>query len=176
MSANFLDVFGVRPLLGRTFTAEEDRRGGPCVAIISAELWKRRFAGDPRVAGRTATLDSNACTIVGVLPPGFEFPYSAVDVWLPRPSEWSALPSRFWSILLLKGFARLKPGVTIERAGAEAQVLHAQYVKSHQGFVSEEGSTMRLVRLQDRLIADLRPMLWMLLGAVTLVLLLPVPM
>jgi putative ABC transport system permease protein len=171
VSGNFLEVLGVHPILGRGFFSEEDRRGGPCVALISAGLWKRRFGGDPGLAGKKATLDATPCTIVGVLPFGFEFPFADVDVWVPRPSEWSALPERFWSILLLKAFGRLKPGVTLQQAAAEVQVLHAQYVASHEGFVSEQGSTLRMVWLKDRLLADLRPMLWMLLGAVALLLL-----
>jgi hypothetical protein len=60
--------------------------------MISRGLWQRRFGGDPSVAGRTATLDSTAYTIIGVLPDGFEFPFAGVDVWLTRPSEWSLLP------------------------------------------------------------------------------------
>jgi putative ABC transport system permease protein len=171
VSGNFLDVLGVHPVLGRSFQIDEDRRGAPCVAMISAGLWKRRFAGDPVIAGKTAMLDATACTIVGVLPAGFEFPFADVDVWVPRPSEWSALPERFWNIPLLKGFARLKSGVSLEQAGAEMQVLHAQYTASHVGMKWEEGSTMRTILLRDRLIADLRPMLWMLMGAVALVLL-----
>lgn len=167
VSGNFLEVLGVHPLLGRSFLEEEDRRGGPCVVLISAALWKRRFGGQAGVAGKTATVDSSACTIAGVLPDGFQFPFADVDVWEPRPSEWSGLPSRFWNIPLLKGFARLKPGVTLEQAGAELQVLHSHY----QGMIWEVGSTMRVVWLRDRLIADLRPMLWMLAGAVALVLL-----
>ena len=171
VSGNFLDVLGVHPILGRSFLVDEDRRGGPCVALISAGLWNRRFANDSAIAGRTAMLDATACTIVGVLPAGFEFPFADVDIWVPRPSEWSALPERFWNIPLLKGFARLKPGVTLEQAGAELQVLHAQYSTSHVGMKWEEGSTMRAISLRDRLISDLRPMLWMLMGAVALVLL-----
>ena len=81
------------------------------------------------------------------------------------------LAARYWDVLLLKGFARLNAGVTLEQASAEAQVLHAQYLKSHPGFAYEDGSTMRLTPLRERLIADVRPMLWMLLGAVGLVLL-----
>jgi len=171
VSGNFLDALGVHPILGRSFLIDEDRRGAACVAMISAGLWKRRFASDPAIAGKTAMLEASACTIVGVLPIGFEFPFADVDVWVPRPSEWSGLPERFWNIPLLKGFARLKRGITLEQAGAELQVLHAQYVASHTGMVWEEGSTMRVVGLRDRFISDLRPMLWMLMGAVALVLL-----
>ena len=68
VSANFLDVLGVQPALGRGFLRDEDTSGGPPVAMIGAELWKRRFSGDPLVAGKTATLDSIPYTIVGVLP------------------------------------------------------------------------------------------------------------
>ena len=70
VSANFLEVVGVRPILGRSFLAAEDAPGVPAVAMISAELWNRRFAAAPSVAGRTVTIDATSYTIVGVLPPG----------------------------------------------------------------------------------------------------------
>jgi hypothetical protein len=79
ISANFLDISGVRhvqPAWGRSFRAEEDQHGGPPVAMISSELWKRRFGADPHVAGKTATFDSTPYTIIGVRPPGFEFPFA----------------------------------------------------------------------------------------------------
>jgi hypothetical protein len=113
----------VQPALGRGFLRDEDTSGGPPVAMIGAELWKRRFGGDPLVAGKTATLDSIPYTIVGVLPRGFEFPFSGLDVWYPRPSEWSALPRRYWGVPLLKGFGRLKPQVSLEQARAELETL-----------------------------------------------------
>ena len=171
VSANFLDVLGTRPIVGRSFLASEDTRGGPDVAMISADLWRHRFASDPAIAGKTAKLDARVYTIVGVLPQGFEFPFAGVDVWLPRPSEWSSLPSRFWSIPLLNGVALLKPGATLEQAQAEMQVLHVQHVRSHPGLLTEKDGVMKVVWLKDRLIANVRTMLWMLLGAVTFVLL-----
>jgi predicted permease len=171
VSANFLEVLGIQPLLGRSFRPEEDQRGGPDVAMISSELWKRRFSSDPAVAGKIATLNAKLYTIVGVLPPGFEFPFSDVDVWLPRPSEWSALPPRFWGIPLLDGFARIKAGVTLEQAQAEMRILHSQYVQSHPSLFADKDAVMKVVWLKDRLVADVRTTLWMLLGAVTFVLL-----
>jgi hypothetical protein len=119
VSANFLDVLGLRPVLGRSFFPEEDKRGGPPVAMIGAALWKRRFNSDPEIAGKSATLDSTTYTIIGVLPDRFEFPFAAVDVWLTRPSEWSLLPPRYWGVAILTGFARLKPHITLEQARAE---------------------------------------------------------
>jgi predicted permease len=172
VSANFLDILGVPPAVGRSFRPEEDQRGGSPVAIISSGLWKRRFGGDPHVPGRTATFDSTAYTIIGVLPPGFEFPFSGVDVWFTRPSEWSQLPPRYWGIVsLLTGFGRLKPGVSLDQARAEMEVLNQQYMRAHPGNSTEMGATIHVVWLKDRLVANVRGMLWTLFGAVGFVLL-----
>ena len=172
VSANFLDILGVQPVLGRSFRAEEDQHGGTPVAMISSGLWKRRFGSDPGVAGRTATLDSTTYTVIGVLPPGFEFPFAGVDVWFTRPSEWSQLPPRYWGIVsILTGFARVKPQVTLEQARAEMEVLNQQYMRAHPGRDIETGATMRVVWLKDRLVTNVRGMLWTLFGAVGFVLL-----
>ena len=85
VSANFLGILGVEPLLGRSFLPEEDTPGGPPVAMISAEFWQRRFGGDPLVAGKTATMAATPYTIIGVLPAGFQFPFSGVDLWVTQP-------------------------------------------------------------------------------------------
>jgi putative ABC transport system permease protein len=169
VSANFLDILGVPPLLGRAFLQEEDQSGGRAVAMISSDLWQQRFARDPNIAGRVVTLDSTPTTIVGVLPAAFTFPFAGVDVWVPRPSEWSLLPPRFWGINLLMGFGRLKPGVTMDQARAEMTVLNQQFNQAHRGM--DMDSTMRVIWLKDRLVANVRWMLWMLFGAVGFVLL-----
>jgi predicted permease len=173
VSANFLSILGVEPILGRSFLPEEDTHGGRPVAMLSAELWKRRFGADPLVAGRTATLDATSYTIIGVLPAGFAFPFAGADAWVTRPSEWSALPSRYWSnVAILTGFARLKPQVSLEQARAELNVMHRQYTTAHPGVGSSDPSaSMRVVWLRDQLVANVRPMLWMLFGAVGFVLL-----
>ena len=171
VSANFLDILGVQPVLGRSFRSEEDQHGGPPVAMISSGLWGRRFGSDPGVAGRTATLDSTTYTVIGVLPPGFEFPFAGVDVWFTRPSEWSQLPPRFWGISILTGFARVKPQVSLEQARAEMEVLNQQYMRAHPANSMDVGTTMRVVWLKDRLVTNVRGMLWTLFGAVGFVLL-----
>ena len=171
VSANFLDILGVRPMLGRSFLPEEDKPGGRPVAMISERLWRLRFGGDPLIAGKTATLDSTPYTMIGVLPAGFEFPIAGVDVWVTKPSEWSILPSRYWGVPVLAGFGRLKPHVTLEQAGAEMEVLNRQYIRSHPANKFEEGATIRVVWLRDRLVSNVRTMLWLLLGAVGCVLL-----
>jgi putative ABC transport system permease protein len=81
VSANFLEILGVRPLLGRSFVSEDDVPHGPSVAMISASLWRRQFHSAQDVIGRTILLNATPCTIVGVLPPGFEFPFAGTDVW-----------------------------------------------------------------------------------------------
>jgi putative ABC transport system permease protein len=172
VSANFLEVLGVPPMLGRSFLAEEDRTGGRPVAMISRELWRRRFGEDPGAVGKQVTLEATGYTIIGVLPDGFEFPYADVDVWVTRPSEWSMLPPRYWGVPTLNGFGRLRAGVSIEQAGAEMTLLQRQYDSSHPGPMnSDRSSIMRVVLLKDRLVGDLRPMLWTLFGAVGFVLL-----
>ena len=94
VSANFLQILGVDPLLGRGFRAEEDLPGGTPVVMISAALWQRRFAGDPGVLGKTAALAGTPYTIIGVLPPRFSFPFPDLDVWMTAPSEWPLMPPK----------------------------------------------------------------------------------
>ena len=173
VSANFLSILGIQPVQGRTFLPEEDAPGGPPVAMISTDLWKRRFRGDPLAIGHAATLDSTSYTIIGVLPAGFEFPYTDVDVWVAKPSEWSALPARHWrTVTLLNGFARLKPEVSLEQARAEMQVLNQQYLLDKPDFGVEPGNMLSVVWLKERTAeACFRPTLWMLFGAVAFVLL-----
>ena len=171
VSGNFLDILGVQPILGRGFLSDEDRPGGPSVAMIGETLWRRRFDADRHITGRTVTLDAKPCTIVGVLPAGFAFPLKGVDVWMPRPSEWSVLAPRYWPwVNVLTGFARLKPGITLEQAAAEMEVLNRQYLLAHPGTRLAD-LTMRVDWMQDRLVANVRPMLWTLFGAVGFVLL-----
>jgi putative ABC transport system permease protein len=172
VSANFLDILGVPPALGRSFLPEEDHRGARPVAMISTALWKRKFGGDPRITEKAVTLNATSYSIIGVLPRGFEFPFAGVDVWVTRPSEWSLLPPRAWDSPTLSGFARLKPQVTLEQARAEMRVLYRQYVAAHPNRSNADpGLAMRTDLLKVRLTARARPMLWTLFGAVGLVLL-----
>jgi len=171
VSGNFLDVLGVRPVAGRSFVADEDRPGGPPVALISSSLWRRRFGGDPQIAGRTVTIDATPFTVIGVLPAGFAFPFEGTDVWVTRPWEWPWLPQRFWrNVTFLVGFARLQPHVTLEQAAAELNVLYSQYAAGNPTFLARR-STMRVARIQDQMVANVRLMLWTLFGAVACVLL-----
>ncbi|MGA8594645.1 MAG: ABC transporter permease, partial [Bryobacteraceae bacterium] len=169
VSGNFLNILGVRPVVGRGFRAGEDKPGGPAVAMISSELWQRRFSGDPTVSGKAVTLDSMPYTIIGVLPQGFQFPVPGVDVWVARPAEWSALPPRVWNIVpYLAGFARLKPGVSIEQARTEMNVLSSQFATPGFG---NNAPRLRIEWLKDQLVQNVRQTLWILFGAIGFVLL-----
>lgn len=173
VSANFSRILGTQPILGRSFLSEEDKPGGAPVVMISSELWRRRFNGDSQVIGKSATIDDVPHAIIGVLPAGFAFPVPDVDLWVTRPSEWSALPSGAWrTVGLLKGFARLKPHVTLEQARTEMEVLQRRYAAAHPNpNDADPRVTIDVVPLRDQMVGDVRPMLWMLFGAVGFLLL-----
>ena len=173
VSGNFLRILGVEPMLGRSFQPEEDAPGGPPVAMISAELWQRRFGSDPLIVGKTAPLAGTPHTIIGVLPPAFKFPFPAIDVWQTQPLEVIGMPtqSRLLSPILTI-YGRLKPEVDIEQATAELAVLNQQYSLAHPGMLdAKRSSTETVTPLKDQLVANVRSMLWMLFGAVGFVLL-----
>jgi putative ABC transport system permease protein len=172
VSANFLHILGIKPLLGRGFLPEEDRTGAPSVALISAAMWSRRFGRDASVLGKTIAINATPYTIIGVLPEGFEFPAAGADLWVARPAEFSEMAPQYWSRLtVLIGLARLKPHVTIEQARRELNVLNRQYIQAHPDMAdASPGVSVRAVFLQDQLVAKVRPMLWILFGAVGCVL------
>ncbi len=173
VSAGFLRILGVAPLLGRDFLATEDSAGGPPAVLISDQLWRRKFLGDPQILGKTLTLADGPCTIVGVLPPGFNFPFPGVSLWLTQPAEWPALPPKARALSpFLTLFGRLKPGVDLDQASAEAAVLRRRYALAHPTMLDARPNlSNRVVPLKDALVADVRSMLWMLFGAVAFVLL-----
>jgi len=173
VSASFLRILGVDPVLGRGFLPEEDAAGAAPVGMISTELWQRRFAGDPQIIGKAATLAATPYTVIGVLPPRFQFPYPDLDVWMTAPTEWPlmARASRALSPFLTV-FGRLKPGVNLQQANAEMKVIQHQYAMAHPTMLDAKlKSPEQVTPMKDELVADVRSMLWMLFGAVGFVLL-----
>ncbi len=169
VTGNFLSILGLAPLAGRTFTREEESPS-PAVAMISAALWRRRFASDPAILGGAVRLDGGPCTIVGILPDGFQFPQPDLDIW--RPWQPSALPlqSRLNSPILAV-FGRLKPALSLQQASAEMALINKQYALTHPGKLDAKPDRPEpVLRLKDQLVRDVRSMLWMLFGAVGLVL------
>ncbi len=174
VSWNFLDVLGISPLQGRSFLAEEDEAGAPAVVMISAELWQRQFGGDPGIVGRTITLAGAPCNVIGILPAGFQFPFGGTDVWVTRPVELSGIgtPQMRQISPILRLFGRLKPGIDIAHANAELTVLKRQYAAAHPGMLDGKLDTPEAWSpLKDQVVSEMGAKLWMLLGAVGLVLL-----
>jgi putative ABC transport system permease protein len=165
VSAQFFDVLGVRPALGRAITKEEDRPGSG-VVVISDRLWRRRFGADPTIVNRAITLQGVTTTVVGVMPPGFSFLDKAVDVWLPIGFRADArTPRGRW----LQVVGRLKPGVTLDAAQADMQRVAGELTRQFPDF--NTGWTARVVGLREQLTGDVRPALFVLLAAVGFVLL-----
>ena len=172
VSAGFLKVPGVQPMLGRSFQRGEDAAGGAPVAMISANLWERRFAADLHIIGKTAILASTAYTIIGVLPPGFAFPLPEVDIWMTAPSEEPLMDPRSRALSpYLTVFGRLKSGVSIQLANAEMKVIRHRYALAHPAMLDAKPKPVEVTAMREALVASVSSMLWMLLGAVTLVLL-----
>ena len=168
VSANLFTVLGIDPSLGRNFAPGEDEQGADPVVLISAELWRRKFGATTDVLGKLLTLDDRSYTIVGVLPAGFSL-YRGTDVYVPI-GQWNSPGLQDRSAGLgLRGIGRLKPGVTLAQAQADLdrvmRDLAAAYPEANRG----NGAT--LVPLKERLVGDVGPFLWMLMGAVAFVLL-----
>jgi putative ABC transport system permease protein len=165
VSAQFFPILGVRPALGRPFTVEEDQPRSR-VAVISDRLWRRRLGGDPNVLHRPITLQGVPHTVVGVMPPGFSFLDKSVDLWIPVGFTAEArTPRGRW----LQVVGRLRPGVTFERAQQEMQRVAGEMTTRFPDF--NTGWTARVVPLREQLTGDVRPALFVLLGAVAFVLL-----
>jgi predicted permease len=170
--AGFLPLFGITPVLGRNFSAEEDTPGGPRVAIISYNLWRGHYNGSTATLGRMINIDGKLVRIVGVLPKDFQFPtLETADIVEPMafdPSIQTKANGGFGNPMRL--FARLKPGVSIEQARTEMQPL---FQSDLSYFPPEAKQVLRLsIRsLRDRETQDAQPVAWVLLAFVFAVLL-----
>ena len=175
VSSGFFELLGVKPQLGRFFLPDESQPAGKQVIVISNELWHNRFGGDRNIIGQTVALDGSPYDVVGVLPAGIQFPFLApADVWSPRYFEHTLFtPQRLrMGVGYLTIIARLRPGISHERAVAEMNVLHQQYHKENPTAPdADAGLSMVVTNLQDSVVANIRSMLLMLSGAVGLVLL-----
>jgi putative ABC transport system permease protein len=165
VSAGFFPVVGVQPAIGRPFTAEEDRPGSR-VAVISDRLWRARLQQDPEVLTRGITLQGVSHSIVGVMPPGFSFLDKTVDIWLPVgfPAE-ARTPRGRW----LMTVGKLRSGVTAEQAQRDMTRVASELTTMFPNF--NTGWTARVVPLREQLTGDIRPALFVMLGAVAFVLL-----
>jgi predicted permease len=169
VSANFFSLFGVRPILGRNFSPEDDRLGAAAVVLVTEGFWRDRLGASPSAIGKTLTLDGGHYTIIGVIPSTFQF-WSAAEIYVPigqseNPSFDNGGPSRVLQII-----GRLALGVTLAQARAEMNVIDRNWVVVNpESADTATGVTIHSLR-QD-VIGDLEPTLLLLQGAVGFILL-----
>jgi predicted permease len=169
--AAYFEILDIRPIIGRLFSEDENQEGKNYVAAISAQLWRSRFDGDPSVLGRKIRINGEAYTIVAVMPdviPAWVEPGRHSEIWTPfpyPPDMWSesGRGERGYAVL-----GRLKPGVSLEQAQADLSVIAAALAAEHP---VDQGVDVAVKRLADSRVGALRPMLYLLMGAVSLILL-----
>ncbi|MFI5007942.1 MAG: ABC transporter permease [Solirubrobacterales bacterium] len=166
LSASMFPLLGASPMLGRVFTAAEDRADSRLV-VLAHGLWQRRFGSDPAVVGRTVRLDGEAFTVIGVMGPGFQPLFYRSELWVPLGIDEGHMPRPGARYLLTAG--RLRGGVSAEQGKAELAALshrlEEQFPETHRGW----GSTIEPLR--DNLFGDRRPALRLLLGGAAFLLL-----
>jgi putative ABC transport system permease protein len=168
-TASVFPTIGVAPWLGRAFTPEEDQPGAPPVVVLSHDYWRRRFGGDPSIVGQSFTFGRESWQVIGVMPPGVRFLPEhriggKVDAWLPY-----ALDKRVPMLIPGGVFGRLKPGVSVEQARAELDMIRRNYAQTRPHI--PPGLEVRVTPLAERLVGHLRLGLLALFGSVGLVLL-----
>jgi putative ABC transport system permease protein len=167
VSAALFTVLRTAPGIGRSFTDSDDRAGAPRVVILGHGVWQRRFGARADVIGRTLTLDDQPCEVVGIMPPGFDFPTKGTEVW--APIAFSASASNERSSWYLSGIARLNAGVTPAAAQRELDIIARNIAQASPRTNANIG--LSLVSLHESLVTNFKPALLVLLGAVAFVLL-----
>ncbi len=166
VTANLFEVLGVTPLLGRVFTEDEDRRRVH-VVVISHGLWQRRFAGEPSAVGRDILMNGEKTTVIGVMPRGFSFPRGREEYWAPAgftPEDLANRGGHFLNVV-----ARLKPGVTLERARSEMDAIARRLQREFPATNRSVGAVV--VPLREELTGETGTALPVLLAAAGFVLL-----
>ena len=169
VTANFFPLFGVQPLLGRNFLPEEDRPGASKVTLLSHSLWQSRYGGDKQILNRDILLNGEKHTVVGVMPPGFQFIESEVRVWVPIAFEPEDLANRGGHYLNV--VARLKPGVSLDQAQADMNAVMARLAKDYPEDTMEGKLGAVVMPMREQLVGEARGSLIVLLVAVAFVLL-----
>ena len=166
-TANFFSVLGVEPIIGRTFQPGEDKPGAALVTVLSYGMWQRSFGGDKGIIGQSLTLNGDSYTVVGVLPASFQFALRPADLWRPYQPTEAQLTRRYMHGTNVIG--RLKSGVSAEQAQRELGVITSRI--EHDYNESHAGTGLRLVPLQEQVVGQVKPILFVLLAAVGFVLL-----
>ena len=169
LSPNMFSLLGAQPVRGRTFQPGEDQAGGDHIAILSYQLWQRRFGGDSGIVGQTLTLNGESVIVVGIMPESFQFaPFwvTGSEIWMPlRLSQ--RLNDR--SGRSLRIFARLKDGISLPQAQSEMDVICRRLAQQYPATNTNLSATV--VPLHEKVVGNIRPTLLVLLGTVVFVLL-----
>jgi predicted permease len=168
VSADFCSVFGIKPIVGRGFLPHEDEPGVTPTVLISHDLWQRKFGGDREVIKRTITLDDKSYYVIGVLPADFRY-FQTADVFVPIGQLNAPALQRRGAGMGLHGIGRLKPGVTVEQGRADLNRIYQNLAIAYPG--TNRGNSAYVASLKQRVVGQIGPTLWMLLGAVGFVLL-----
>jgi putative ABC transport system permease protein len=178
VSPGLFDLLGVTPLIGRAFSLQEDQLGEQRVILLSHGLWQRRFNADRSIVGKPIAVNGKDFTVVGVMPPGFQFPGEtgtvlniftapAAQVWVPlalTPQQWEERSAHYLEVI-----GRLKPGVTPEQAQAQMNSIEEELIREYpRDYI---GSDVKLVPLHTQVVGSFRSALIVLFGAVAFVLL-----
>jgi len=172
-NADFFDIFGSTPQYGRLFIPQDEQAGHEPVVVMSHALWQRRFGSDPSLVGKSITLDGRNYNVVGIAPPGFQYP-DKTELWLPPlrlvpelyPDQDVTQTRRMGYLTVV---ALLKPGVSLQQAAGEMETITARLRQQYPD--SNNKRFNRVVSLHQHLVGDTNKLLWLLLGAVTFVLL-----
>lgn len=172
-NADFFDVFGITPQYGRLFIPQDEQAGHEPVVVMSNALWQRRFGSDPSLVGKSITLDGKNYNVIGIAPPGFQYP-DKTELWLPPlklvpelyPGQDVTQTRRMGYLWVV---ALLKPGVSVQQAASEMETITARLRQQYPDTNNKRFN--RVVSLHEHLVGDTNKLLWLLLGAVTFVLL-----
>jgi len=167
VAPRFLQVWAIAPMLGRGFAPEEERFGGPRAVIVSERLWNRRFGSNTSIDGRRLRIGQDSVPIVGVMPESFQFPLREVDVWAPSPVDAPFAQDRRSTWFTAVG--RVRPGITLTEAQADLDRVQAQLARAHPDTDARIG--VRVTALKDVVVGDVGRSLWLLFGAVSVLLL-----
>lgn len=165
VSEEFFETLAVTPVLGRLFSAEERKSGNSGKALISYSYWQSHFGGSDSVLGRQLRISGDSLTIVGVLPPRFHFPDTS-DIWRPSDAVDRKHPR---TSLSFHAIGRLKPGVSLEQAQAQLTSIAVRLQRQYPN--SNKDRSVAVARMRDDMVSNVRLTLYLLLGAVCLVLL-----
>src|SRR5918911_1116702 len=173
-TANLFQALGAQAAQGRTFSAEENQPGNNRVVVLSDAFWRRRFAGQA-VVGKNISVNGEPYTVVGVMPPGFQFgrEFAPVvpDLWAPIAFTPQELDPRNMTNEYLGVVARMKPGVSVRQAQAEMSSIAASLRAQYMPGMDESNWGLLLTPLDEEVVGQVRTALWVLLGAVLFVLL-----